>query len=488
MNIKQLSAHSLTALAADVEIPRYPLNTVTSSIVHIGVGNFHRAHQAVYSDTLLNMGETRWGITGVSLRSSDMRDNLAPQGYLYTLAILAEKPCYRVIGSIKKILVGPENPSAVINTLASKQTTLVTTTITEKGYYIDNGEIDFSHLDLVHDITSLTSPKTAYGYICAAIIKRQECGKAPLTILCCDNLHAGGQRLKQGVKTLLEHHCPSALNWLDQNISFCSSMVDRVTPTTQQSLINTVTNKIGAYDSAPVSTEPFTQWIIENNFAGPRPPFDLAGAMFVNDITPYEHIKLRFLNAAHSILATLGYLVGAQYIHETLQHPSFADFTKHALKYNVMPVTQAPSGLNSEDYIHQVFERFSNSSLPYAVLQVGTDSSQKIQQRWFPTIDDALAHKSHTEYLAFAVAAWVCFIRKAVINNELNDPLLHKFSLFISEPLHSDVVNFLTVAGADKFRFFHDDALMTSIVEFHQLIHEKGIERAINALNTNLLI
>ena len=474
--MNRLSNATLSKLLPGVEAPGYARASITAGIVHFGTGNFHRAHQAVYCDALLNEGETKWGITGISLRSSSMRDNLAPQDYLYTQATLGSTTAFRIIGAIQNLLVAPENPQAVIAAVAHNNTQLVTTTITEKGYCLSSGEIDRDHPSILQDFESLKIPQTTYGYLAAALIKRCAAQGTPLTILCCDNMHAGGEHLRDGVQMLLERHSPETLIWVADNVAFSSSMVDRVTPATSEQLKAEVAERLGLIDAAPVAAEPFTQWVIEDRFAGQRPPFDRVGALFVEDIEPFERIKLRFLNAGHSMLAALGYLAGDSYIHEALQRPALARFTEQALKYNVLPVTPIPDGVSGEAYIDQVLERFRNGNLPYAVLQVGTDSSQKIQQRWLPSIDDALAQERDVSYLAFSLAAWVSFIRKALINDDLNDPLR---DAFVSGESASDVDGFLTLAGVDRFACFNNDFFMATVKQFHRTIEGAGVEQAL---------
>lgn len=482
LNTNTLS--KLTSVPSFIQLPKYKQDNITSGIVHFGVGNFHRAHQAVYCDSLLNTGETMWGITGVSLRSASMRDNLAPQNYLYTQATLSEKTTLRIIGALNAVLVAPENPQAVINIIAHNNTQLVTTTITEKGYCLANGELNLEDADISHDIKSIEKPKTTYGYIAAALIIRSTKLGTPFTILCCDNIQSGGEYLRQGVIKLLSIHSPETLKWVTNNVAFSSSMVDRVTPATHEQLKIEITEQLGLNDYAPVAAEPFTQWIIEDNFAGKRPGFDKVGAVFVKDISPFEHIKLRFLNAGHSILAVLGYLSGDSFVHEALQRPALAKFTEQALIKNVLPVTIIPEGVSGEAYINQVLERFRNSNLPYAVLQVGTDSSQKIQQRWLPSIDDALNQNRDCTYLAFSLAAWVCFIIKALKNDALKDPLRNNFaSIVTEEPEFSInyVKEFLCLVGADRFDFFSNNPFMSTVNNFYQTISEIGIEQALVA-------
>lgn len=233
----RLSAQCLANLPSDVSLPRYNTADILPGVVHFGVGNFHRAHQAAYIHKLLNSGEENWGIVGVSMRSPTMRDNLAPQNYLYTLAEVSDKTHLQIIGAILDILVAPEQPKTVIDTVAQSEIQLVTTTITEKGYCLASGCVNESHPDIIQDLASLTAPKTTYGFLAAALIKRYQSHQQPLTILCCDNLNSGGDRLKEGVALMLSRHEPDALTWATENIAFSSSMVDRVTPSTDDTLI-----------------------------------------------------------------------------------------------------------------------------------------------------------------------------------------------------------------------------------------------------------
>lgn len=484
--MQRLNQANLVQLSANIIAPKYSSVKVSTGIVHFGVGNFHRAHQAIYCHALLNKSELKWGITGVSMRSPDMRDHLAPQDYLYTQATLGEQTQYQVVGALQNILVAPENPQAVIAAVAKNTTHLITMTITEKGYDLANGEVDVSSSGVAHDLDDLSRPRTIYGYIAAGLIQRGAQQGAKLTVLCCDNMHAGGEFVKAGVKLLLTQHSPQTLAWVEANVAFASSMVDRVTPATSEQLKHDVAQKLGLLDAAPVAAEPFTQWIIEDNFAGERPPFDRVGALFVDDISPFEKVKLRFLNASHSMLAAMGYLAGDQFIHEALRRYSLALFAEQALKLNVLPVTHVPSTMSGTTYIDAVLARFRNHNLPYAVLQVGTDSSQKIQQRWFPAIDDALRVGGASDYMAFAVATWASFIRKALEQNDLNDPLAEAFaqSSAIENTDTTDyparMHGYLRLAGAQRFDFYHHRAFMDKVTQCHISIERLGVEEALS--------
>lgn len=477
--MKRLCKDNLPSNSPGTSVFSYDRERVESGIVHFGVGNFHRTHQAIYCDDLLCQGEKQWGITGVSMRSPQLHNALAPQDFLYTQVTLGPDTSYRIVGAIKDILVAPEDPARVINAVANAKTQVVTTTITEKGYCLASGALDDNHDGLRKDMAALDHPRTIYGYLAAAIIRRCHEDASPLTVVCCDNIQSGGEHLQTGVNKLLSQHCQKSCDWARQQVSFVSSMVDRVSPATDAQLKKSVAAQLQLTDEWPVAAEPFSQWIIQDNFAGGRPPFDRVGALFVDDIAPFEQMKLRFLNAGHSIAATLGYLAGDRSIHQALERAPILAFVKHALLNNVLPVTEMPQGSDGEMYIQDVLSRFQNSALPYAVLQVGTDSSQKIQQRWLPTIDDALAVKRDTSCFSFILAAWVIYIQTALNSNELSDPLLKELSQLSKENGSAIARRFLALAGGENFGFINDDDFMAGVNSHYKAITELGIERTL---------
>lgn len=476
-----MSLLSASHLPESIRTFDYDRENVTPGIVHFGIGNFHRAHQAVYCDDLLASGANQWGITGVSLRSSSMQEDLAPQDYLYTLAVLGETTDYRIIGSIQNVLVGPSNRQAVTDLISNPSTQLVSSTITEKGYYLSSGGVDFDHAALQAELTSLDAPVTIYGFIAAGIIQRSEASgpHAKLTVMCCDNISAGGELLETGVHQLLKTHRLDALTWCQNNVAFVSSMVDRVCPATDDALRAAVLRDTGRHDRRPVSAEPFCQWIIEDNFAGERPAFETVGAVFVDDIAPFEQMKLRYLNAAHTIISTIGHLTGDGFVHETLERPDVFKFTLQALTENILPNSAVPEGYDGGAYIEDVIKRFQNSNLPYANMQVGTDSSQKIQQRWFPTIDQAISKGGNTDYFEFCLGAWVVFIKTALENDVLNDPKDSDFRDANSNILNDALRSFLVIANAEQFNFFSDENFMMSVRQHAATIKAKGVNQAL---------
>lgn len=473
----QLSAKNLPE---GILKPLYDRDGVSAGIVHFGIGNFHRAHQAVYVDDLLASGAKQWGITGVSLRSPSTRDALKPQDYLYTLATLGEDTDYRIIGAIKDVLVAPEDPRAVIELLANPATQLVSSTITEKGYCLASAAVDFKHPALVAESAALKTPTTIFGFLACGIIERfQKAASSKLTVMCCDNISAGGELIRDGVLHLLNFHNAEALEWAEQNVSFISSMVDRVSPATDDALRDAVLRDTKRLDTSPVSAEPFTQWIIEDHFAGERPSFDQVGAVFVEDIAPFERMKLRYLNAAHTIASTLGYLSGDRFVHEALERPEVLGFMRSALYVNVLPNAAVPDGYDGAVYITDVIERFQNGNLPYANLQVGTDSSQKIQQRWFPTIDQALGRKADCSYFEFCLGAWVVFIQTALENGVLNDPKVEAFKQVDSDDVDHVIKSYLEIANADKFQFYQHAEFIKAVHQHARNIKANGIKDAL---------
>jgi len=483
--MQQLTAKNLKQLLDDPENHSrtidgvlYDRNNIQPSIVHFGVGNFHRCHQAVYLDSLLRQGSDSWGIIGVSMRSTKTRDTLKPQDFLYTEVTLGGQASFRIIGSILDILVAPEDPGAVVNLVAEKSTKLVTTTITEKGYCLPSGNIEHSHTDMSADKASLEKPKTIYGYLAAGIILRSGSDAGPLSIVCCDNIEAGGQKLRAGVYVLLKIHAPHLEDWADKNISFASSMVDRVSPATDDALKALVDSTLNIKDAWPVSAEPFSQWIIEDKFAGPKPPLDEVGVIFTDDIIKYQQMKLRFINASHSIIAVLAHLTGHKNIHDALEHPPILEFVGRVLRESILPVTDIPEGYEGSDYIIDVIQRFQNSALPYSAQQVNTDSSQKINLRWFPTIDDALMKSNDTTLMSFMIAAWVVYIEKALEDDELSDPL-HAELFKIHQNGSTNIGQFLKAIGADKFSFMDSSSFMADVTRAYETLSYTDVSIAI---------
>jgi fructuronate reductase len=407
--------------------PRYDRARVTAGIVHLGIGAFHRAHQAVYTDAVLAAGDRRWGIVGASLRSTDTRDALAPQDHLYTLAVRAEEERLEVVGSIRDVLVAPENGEALLAALSGPDVRLVTLTVTEKGYCHrpSTGELDEDHPDIRHDLHSPHAPRSAVGFLIEAIRRRRASGAPPLTCLSCDNLPANGCTLR-GVATRFAALRDPALLAALEATAFPSSMVDRIVPQTTEPVRASICRALGLDDAWPIATEPFSQWVIEDAFASGRPEWEIAGATFVRDVAPFELMKLRLLNGSHSLLAYLACLAGLETVSDAVRAPGFEVLVRRFMEDEVSPTLPALAGFDLPEYRASLLRRFGNASLQHRTSQIAMDGSQKLPQRLLGTIRDRLAAGRPIELLALGVAAWMRYASgrdEAGARVEVRDPL-----------------------------------------------------------------
>lgn len=477
----RLSTANLDQRREGVAVPRYALDSVRRGVVHIGVGHFHRAHQAAYFDDLLCAQAMDWGVTGISLRSARVRDALAPQDFLYTLVEQGEKRSHRVIGALRQIIVARSAPAPAIAALAAPETTVVTTTVTEKGYLPSEGATDFGHDAYRRDLACVDAPKTLFGYLAAALIRRMEIDAGPVTLVCCDNVKGGGMLLEEGTCHLLRHHAPHAVNWARDNASFVSSVVDRVAPGTTDALVRQVRHDTGLADEWPVATEPFRQWVIQDRFAGERPPLDSVGAVYTGDIDTYEQMKLAYLNAGHMIVAVLGRLLGERHVHSALRYGAVARFAKTALINDVYPFVRLPSEVDGLKYIDGLLRRFGNAALPYRVAQVCSDSTEKVQQRWFPSIDRLLKQRHVSRHFPVVLAAWVLCIEQAAKQGALVDPSSENLTGAVAgaDSAEALVRGVMRVAGAESFAFWREPVFMNAVSVAVTEIQRNGIRAVI---------
>ena len=415
MTPDRLTMTSLPGLAPSVARPGYDRRRLRPGVVHLGVGAFHRAHQAAYTDTVLAAPGAKpdWGIVGVSLRSPAMRDALAPQDGLYTLAERSgEGTRLRVIGSLLKILVMPEQPDAVLAALAAPDAQVVTTTVTEKGYCHDpaTGALDEARPDIVADLATPRAPATAIGTLVEGLRRRRDAGAGPFTVVCCDNLPANGTTLRRIVLRFAELVDPALARWIADHGAFPCTMVDRIVPATTDQDRQQVADALGAADHWPVTTEPFTQWVIEDRFVGPRPDWPAAGAELVADVAPFEDMKLRLLNASHSTMAYLGFLAGHATIAETIADPPFTRLVRALMDQEMTPTLAVPSGTDVAGYKDALIARFANPALRHTTYQIAMDGSQKLPQRLLSAARARLAVGQSVERIALGVAAWMRYV------------------------------------------------------------------------------
>ncbi|GAB3090893.1 mannitol dehydrogenase family protein [Aestuariicella hydrocarbonica] len=396
-----------------VSAPGYDRAALQAGIVHLGIGAFHRGHQADYTDKLLNRQGGDWGIIGASLRSAGVRDQLQPQDGLYCLVENdGETSNIKVIGAIQSVLVGPEQPSQLIDVLSAPEIKVVTLTITEKGYCHDpaSGQINWTHPDILWDLEHYqTAPKSAIGYLVAALEKRQGIDAA-VTLLSCDNLSHNGKLLQNVVSAFAQRVRPSLLKWLQAHVTFPCSMVDRIVPAVTDKERQALQARLGLVDEGAVVTEPFSQWVIEDSFAGDKPDWAAVGAMLVDDVAPFEDMKLRLLNGSHSMIAYLGYLAGYDFVHEVMTNEHMTVLIKDYMNLATDTLT-VPDGFDIDGYKQQLLHRFSNASLNHRTSQIAQDGSQKIPQRWLASVRTLLSQKQDAALLAFALAGWIRYLQ-----------------------------------------------------------------------------
>jgi fructuronate reductase len=448
MRISAAAIHSESAQQAlskaAVSTPDYDLSAVTPGIVHLGIGAFHRAHMAAYVDSLLKDHPT-WAIIGASLRRPDTREALAPQDFLYTLAVRdAEGTRARLIGAVRDVIDANASRAELIETLAHPSIRIVSLTVTEKGYCYApaTGELDESNPDIVHDLTHPERPISAPGIIAAALRLRQRRGLVPFTVMSCDNLPSNGKTAGRIVRRFAELLGDAHFTEYVNAVSFPSTMIDRIVPATTDADRDMVRQVTGLDDAWPIVTEPFTQWVIEDRFPAGRPPFEVAGAQLVDDVEPFELMKLRMLNGSHSTMAYLSYLAGHQYVSEAVADPGIRQLIHGLMTEEVIPTLPMPRA-DLEAYRDQLLARFANPALQHRTWQIAMDGTQKLPQRLLGTIRDRMAAGQPFSRLALGVAGWMRYVTGT---DEAGGPI------DVRDPLSSRLRDLADAAGRDADR------------------------------------
>jgi fructuronate reductase len=394
-----------------IERPAYDRSAVTPGILHLGIGAFHRAHQAVYTDEILSADHS-WGIVGASLRSEEVRDALRPQHHLYTLAIRSgDGERLRVIGSVKDVIVAEKERPGLLAATSDPRIRIVSLTVTEKGYCHDpaSGALNEAHPDIVHDLAAPHDPRSVPGLLVEGIARRRAAGLPPFTVLTCDNLPANGRLVKRLLDRFAALRDADLGKFVAEEVLCPATMVDRITPATTNEDREKIADSLGVIDAWPVLTEPFSQWVIEDRFSDGRPHWDDAGAEFVSDVEPYELMKLRLLNGAHSSLAYLGYLSGYETVSEVMGDPSFERVVRELME-EVTPTLHVPSSTDLAAYKSALIDRFKNPALKHRTWQIAMDGSQKLPQRLLGTIRDCMQRGLPIDRLALGVAGWMRYV------------------------------------------------------------------------------
>jgi mannitol-1-phosphate/altronate dehydrogenase len=414
---RALSQANLPALAGQVAVPTYDRGQLQRSIVHLGVGGFHRAHQAMYLDALAERRiTTDWGERGVGLLPGDKRmaDALLPQDCLYTLvARSAEGDTAQVIGSLTEYVFAPNAGEQVLQMLAEPATRIVSLTITEGGYNVDDktGVFDADNPAVRADLERPDAPQTVFGYVCAALARRRAAGIAPFTVLSCDNLQGNGKIARTAFTSFARLRDDSLAAWMEANVAFPNGMVDRITPQTTDADRAMVAETFGIADAWPVVCESFVQWVIEDRFGNGRPPLEAVGVQIVPDVHPYETMKLRLLNASHQAMAYLGYLMGYRYADETMADPELRTFVARFMDDEVSPLLPEVPGINLTDYKRTLLERFANPKIKDTLARLATDGSDRMPKFVLPSVSEALAQGRPHRLMTLVVAAFIRYLR-----------------------------------------------------------------------------
>lgn len=410
----RLRADSLSALPSAVQRPAYDPAAQAAGIVHFGIGAFHRAHQAVYTDAAMSAGDSDWGIIGVSLRSAGVAEQLNPQDGLYTVAARSgEGVETRLIGAVQNVLVASQDAVTVVEAVAAPLTRIASFTITEKGYCrASDGSLDLA----------LADDASVYRFLKDGLALRKARGLPGLTLLSCDNLANNGTQLRGLLGQYLAAHDPALDGWVEAHCTFPSSMVDRIVPATTPADLDAAQVALGGlHDAGHVVTEPFSQWVIENRFANGRPHWEAFGAELVADVAPYETAKLRMLNGAHSALAYLGLQKGHEYVHQAIADPDLHRLIARLMREEAAPTIQPAPGQDLAAYAESLLARFANPALNHRLIQIAMDGSQKIPQRWLETLAANQKMGRNCPAILAGIAAWIEHLRGG--NGPVDDPL-----------------------------------------------------------------
>jgi mannitol 2-dehydrogenase len=413
-DVVDLDARTMPTINDRIRVPEYDRGSLTPAIVHLGVGGFHRAHQAVYLDDLARTGETGWGEIGVGLRSPAMRDALLPQDCLFTVVERSRhEDTARIVGSMIRYLYAPDDPEAVLAALTDERTRVVTLTITGGGYPVgEDGAFDATDPQVRADLDRPGRPETAFGYLAEALHRRRAAGLPAFTVLSCDNMPDNGTVTRAAVLGFAADRDQGLAEWIDAHASFPNAMVDRITPETDDAARDLVASQFGVRDRSPVITEPFRQWVVEDRFCNGRPPLERVGVQFVDDVSPYKLMKTRLLNASHSALGYLGYLVGGYATSsEAMANPVISDYLAALMREEITASLPAVPGIDLEAYQRTLLERFTNPRISDQLSRLCGRGSTKMPAYLLPSLLAARAEGRPTTLLTLAVAGWCRYLQ-----------------------------------------------------------------------------
>ncbi|WP_159022913.1 mannitol dehydrogenase family protein [Formosa sp. L2A11] len=493
-NLIKLNQMNLAEVAKKVSCPTYDRSKVKAGIVHVGIGGFHRAHEAFYTDQLLHDANvTDWGICGIALLEYDTKiyNTLKAQDGLYTLVIkeLDGTLTKRVIGSIVECLYAPENPMQVIEKMANPDIKIITLTITEGGYNYNEATeaFDFDNPQIQYDLEHPDAPKTIFGYLTQALKRRKENGLA-VTIQSCDNIKGNGDLAKRMLLSYVEKAEPQLMDWIEANVSFPNSMVDRITPATSPVDISNLNTSSGIDDAWPVVCEPFHQWVIEDKYKVGRPAWETVGAQFVEDVDPYEKMKLTLLNAGHSVLGILGALRGYATIDEAVYNPEISTFLKLYMDQEVTPTLSDLEGVDLDAYKSMLLKRFGNIYMKDQIDRICSESSAKFPIFVLPTVNSELAREGSVDFAALVVAAWAIYSlgkdeqgQDLIIKDAMETALAKQAVLAKENP--AVFLELESIFGKLKT----SKTFVNAFTKAYKAISENGIEHSVIAWNNSTL-
>lgn len=476
-----------TSLPARVQQPRYDRQQLRSRIVHFGFGAFHRAHQALLTNRVLNEKGGDWGICEISLFSGDvLMSQLRAQDHLFTvLEKGAEGNQAIVVGAVHECLNAKlDSLAAIIEKFCEPQVAIVSLTITEKGYCIDpaTGKLDMHNTRILHDLENPTEPHSAPGLLVEALHRRRERGLPPFTVLSCDNIPDNGHVVKNAVLGMAQKRSAELAGWIDAHVSFPGTMVDRIVPAATETSLAEITQELGVEDPCAISCEPFIQWVVEDNFVAGRPEWEAAGVQMVKDVLPWEQMKLRMLNGSHSFLAYLGYLAGYAHINECMEDASFREAARRVMLNEQAPTLRI-TDVDLTAYADSLIDRFANPALQHRTWQIAMDGSQKLPQRMLDGIRVHLERKSAWPLLALGVAGWIRYVSGTDERGDaidVRDPLSDKIQSIVKASSEAERVNaLLTLSEVFGQDLPHNSVFVNAVNEAYQRLTRRGARQAV---------
>jgi fructuronate reductase len=464
MSPSRLCEASVHGVRSGTILPTYDRAATRFGIVHIGPGAFHRAHKAYYADTLLH-ADKRWAISALSLKSTTLRDSLEPQNGLYTLIELGAAPRARVIGAIRELLVGPTDAERAFARLTSRDTRIVSMTVTEKGYCLDaQNRLDIANPDIAHDLASPHAPRSTIGWIVEGLKRRRAAGLTPFTVLSCDNLQDNGKILQRALADFARTSDPELARWIETEVVCPRTMVDSITPATDDALRKRAVGMTGLVDEWPIQREPFTQWVVEDIPAMRDADWPSVGVTLAKDVGIFDRAKLRLVNGPHSTLTYLGLLRGHESVADAMRDEQLAQFVELLMTEDLAPSLGAAPGFDIEHYVAAILQRFRNPGIRHLLSQIAWDGSKKLPVRITTTLGEALRAGRPVHRLAMPIAAWMRFVaRQAKAGVAIVDPdaaRLAQIGSACTGDAHADVERFAVcdavlpapLLAAEKFR------------------------------------